>query len=333
MPVQIFFCYAHEDEALLNKLKRHLWPLQRQGLIDVWHDRDISAGTEWKHEISQHLNAANIILLLISPDFMYSDYCYSIEMQRALACHAEGAACVIPVLLRPVDWQGAPFAHLHCVPRDVKPITTWSNRDTAFADVAKSIREAIADLTTKVIVNERVQLDLSPEALQKRDEIKIISGAPTQAQIIRETIPPYVSGINSTNPSIFLNNFSQALQYQDVQNVELHTYIQLFVATCDDSVMLPSSGGQCEYGWKDIRKFMLADKLEFDFPQYTQRNPPLSGACANLPDTGNFYVVGTVDNKGFVLPIPHFVGAVFVFTCVTCGSESTWAWKSVYICG
>lgn len=81
------------------------------------------------------------------------------------------------------------------------------------------------------------RLDLTPEALQKLDEIKIIGGAPTQAQIIRETLPPYVSGLNSTNPSIFLNSFSQALQYQDVQNVELHIDIQHFVATCDDSVV------------------------------------------------------------------------------------------------
>ncbi len=150
---------------------------------------------------------------------------------------------------------------------------------------------------------------------------------------LRETIPPYVSGLHSTNPSIFLNSFSQALEYQDVQNVELHTHIQHFVATCDDTVILLSSRGQREYGWKDIRELMLADKLEFEFPQYVQRNPPLSGARANLQDRGNFYVLGMVDNKGFVLPIPHYVTAVFVFKCVTCGSESTWAWKSVYICG
>ena len=74
MPVTIFFCYAHEDEALLNKLKSHLRPLQRQGEIDVWHDRDISAGSEWELEIKKHLNEAYIILLLVSPDFIDSDY-------------------------------------------------------------------------------------------------------------------------------------------------------------------------------------------------------------------------------------------------------------------
>src|SRR5947208_10061471 len=102
MPVEIFFCYAHEDETLLNKLKAHLRPLQRQGLIDVWHDRDINAGQEWEQEISKHLNEAQIILLLISPDFMDSDYCYSKEMQRALERHEHREARVIPIILRHV---------------------------------------------------------------------------------------------------------------------------------------------------------------------------------------------------------------------------------------
>src|SRR5437763_9743683 len=107
MAVNIFFCYAHEDEDLLNKLKRHLWPLQRQGLINVWHDRDISAGTEWEHEISEYLDGAQIILRLVSADFMDSDYCYSIEMQRAMERHKHREAQVMPVILRPVYWKGA----------------------------------------------------------------------------------------------------------------------------------------------------------------------------------------------------------------------------------
>jgi len=84
MPVKIFFCYAREDEPLLNKLKTHLRPLQRENLIEVWCNRDISAGIEWETEIKEHLNAAQIVLLLVSPDFMDSDYCYSVEMKKAL---------------------------------------------------------------------------------------------------------------------------------------------------------------------------------------------------------------------------------------------------------
>src|SRR5205807_7987737 len=99
MPVKIFFCYAREDEALLNKLKTHLRPLQRQGLIEVWYDRDISAGKEWEQEIDTHLNTADMILLLISSDFMYSDYCYGTEMTKALERHECGEARVIPIIL------------------------------------------------------------------------------------------------------------------------------------------------------------------------------------------------------------------------------------------
>src|SRR5438045_5413886 len=118
MPVEIFCCYAHKDEALLNKLKTHLTPLQREGLIDVWHDRNISAGTEWEREIGQHLNTARIILLLVSPDFIDSDYCYGVEMKRAMERHERGEARVIPVILRPVYWKKAPFGKLQALPTD-----------------------------------------------------------------------------------------------------------------------------------------------------------------------------------------------------------------------
>src|SRR5690349_3048532 len=98
MAVKIFCCYAHEDEALLTKLKAHLRPLEREGVIELWHDRDISAGMEWEKAIDEHLNAAQVILLLVSPDFMGSNYGYSIEMHRAMERHERGEAKVIPII-------------------------------------------------------------------------------------------------------------------------------------------------------------------------------------------------------------------------------------------
>jgi len=149
MPVTIFFCYAREDVVLLNKLKTHLRPLQRQGLIDVWYDRDIRAGTEWEQEIKEHLNAAQLILLLVSPDFMDSDYCYSIEMQRALERHARSEAQVIPIILRPVYWRGAPFGKLQVLPTDAKPVKgpDWYDLDTALYDVTDGIRKVVEQLS------------------------------------------------------------------------------------------------------------------------------------------------------------------------------------------
>lgn len=143
MPVEIFCCYARQDEALLNKLKTHLSPLQREGLIDVWHDRNISAGILWEQEISQHLNSAHIILLLVSPDFMASDYCYSVEMKRAIERHERKEARVIPIILRPVHWQDTPLGSLQALPTDGKPITTWRRRDDAYWDIINGIKKLV----------------------------------------------------------------------------------------------------------------------------------------------------------------------------------------------
>jgi TIR domain len=142
-PLTVFFSYAHKDERLCRKLEKHLSLLRQQGLITEWHDRRIMPGTDWAHVIDTHLMTAQVILLLISPDFLASDYCYGVEMQRALEQNAQGSAQVIPIMLRPVDWKNAPFAFLQCLPRDAKPITQWKNQDEALMTVAKDIRSVI----------------------------------------------------------------------------------------------------------------------------------------------------------------------------------------------
>src|SRR6266516_1903013 len=146
MPVTIFCCYARKDKALLNELIAHLNPLQREGLIEVWHDREIPAGTEWESEIKQHLEAAQVILRLVSPDFMTSDYCYGIEMKRALERHASGEATVIPIILRPAYWHGKPLGTLQALPTDGKPVTAWQDLDTALYDVTHGIHTVVKQL-------------------------------------------------------------------------------------------------------------------------------------------------------------------------------------------
>lgn len=148
MAVKIFFCYAHEDEALLNKLKTQLRPLQRDGLIDVWYDRDISAGAEWEQEIRKHLNDAQIILLLISPDFMNSEYCYGIEMKRALERHERGEARVIPVILEYVYWQIAPLIKLQALPTDAEPILSknWYSQNEALYNIVQGVKKVVGEI-------------------------------------------------------------------------------------------------------------------------------------------------------------------------------------------
>lgn len=144
-PIEVFLSYAHKDERLKNKLRTHLSLLQRQGVIADWHDRDITAGDEWKGQIDTHLKRARIILLLVSPDFLASDYCYDVELKRAMSRHRAGRAVVIPVFLRPCDWKGAPFGKLQGLPTDAEPVTArrWSSQDEAFTVVARGIRAAV----------------------------------------------------------------------------------------------------------------------------------------------------------------------------------------------
>ena len=146
--IEVFFSYAHEDEKLRDELAKQLKLLERQGIISAWHDRQIVAGTEWGSAIDTHLDSAQVILLLVSPDFLASDYCWDIEVKRAMERHEAGEARVIPVILRPVDyWQEASFGKLQALPTNAKPVTTWENRDEAFRIVAQGIRNAIAQLT------------------------------------------------------------------------------------------------------------------------------------------------------------------------------------------
>lgn len=146
-PIEVFFSYSHRDEALRDELAKHLSILKQQGIIDVWYDREVTAGSEWESTISSHLNSADVILLLISADFLASQYCYDIELRRVLERHSAKEARVIPIILRPVDWSGALFSKLQALPRNSKAITTWTNQDEAFTDVAQGIRRAIEDLT------------------------------------------------------------------------------------------------------------------------------------------------------------------------------------------
>ncbi|MBE9139739.1 toll/interleukin-1 receptor domain-containing protein [Nodosilinea sp. LEGE 07088] len=130
-PLTLFISYSHGDDALKDDLVTHLAALKRQGKIRAWQDCDIEAGAEWDTETQQQLDAADLILLLISARFIASDRCYDQQIQRALQRHRDGTTRVIPVILRPCDWQNSPFSHLQPLPKDAKPITQWPDPDAA----------------------------------------------------------------------------------------------------------------------------------------------------------------------------------------------------------
>ena len=146
-PISVFYSYVSIDEDLRRELETHLSLLQKQRVISGWHQRKILAGSDWQDEVDRHLIEAQVILLLISVDFLASDYCYSVELKRALERHRAGEARVIPILLRPVFYESAPFSMLKMLPRDNLPITKWGNRDEAWVDVVRALRLVFADLS------------------------------------------------------------------------------------------------------------------------------------------------------------------------------------------
>ncbi len=168
-PIDVFISYSHKDDDLRSKLVTHLSSLKRQRKIADWFDQEIEAGSEWEAQLKERLESSPVILLLISADFLASDYCYDIEMKRAIERHKLGTALVIPIILRPCDLDGSPFMELQALPQDLKPITQWDDQDLAFLDVAKGIRRAVESLPS-----------IESKAKKERVASVFITGAPIE---------------------------------------------------------------------------------------------------------------------------------------------------------
>lgn len=144
--IKIFISYAHEDEDYKNKLIKHLIGLKRKSIIKEWHDRKILAGQHLDNEIDAHLLEADIILLMISVDFLNSEYCYEKEMQKALEMHNKNTARVIPIILRKCDWMDSPFSKLNALPTDAKDIKGWDDEDEAYMNIISGIKDVIKNI-------------------------------------------------------------------------------------------------------------------------------------------------------------------------------------------
>ncbi len=145
--LSLFYSYAHRDERYRAKLQTHLATLRREGRISEWHDRNITGGSEWKGEIEKQLNGARVILLLVSADFIHSDFCMSVELTRAIERHESVDARVIPIIVRPCDWKTTPFSKLQALPENGKPISKWKPQDDAYVDIVDGIRKVIDEMT------------------------------------------------------------------------------------------------------------------------------------------------------------------------------------------
>jgi internalin A len=147
--VRVFISYAHKDEEFRAQLDAHLKLFQRIRLIDKWDDRLIKPGEEWRGSIDENLEGADIILFLVSADFLNSDFSWNEEMMRALERHKTGEARVIPVIIRDCAWQEAKFAKLQALPKEGKAVTLWPDRDSAWRNVAEGIKKVAEEIHKK----------------------------------------------------------------------------------------------------------------------------------------------------------------------------------------
>lgn len=139
--LRLFVSYSHIDKVLKDRLVCHLRPLEHENLIEVWADHQISAGDDWDKEIAKKLSQADIVLTLVSIDFINSKYCYDIELEKALEKEAQGDTRVIPVILRSCLWTKSPLGRLKALPTDGKAVTTWQDTDEALTIVASGVRD------------------------------------------------------------------------------------------------------------------------------------------------------------------------------------------------
>jgi tetratricopeptide (TPR) repeat protein len=147
--VKVFYSYAHEDEVWRKRLDQHFSFLKREEKIVSWYDGELRAGEKWRGKIEEYLDSADIILLLVSAAFADSEFCYSVEMKRAMERHEDGEAVIVPILLHPCDWTNSPFAPLQALPRGDGAISEWQSTEKALYEVTRGVREVVEELIAK----------------------------------------------------------------------------------------------------------------------------------------------------------------------------------------
>lgn len=166
-PAKIFFCYSHKDESLRDELEKHLKMMERQGLIINWHDRRIVPGKNWSNTIDANLENSDIVLPLLSPDFLASDYCMEVEMKRAFELHTKGQLKIVPIVMRICDWKTSEFAKFQGLPNDMEPVKSskWFSDDEAFYTIVHGLKDVIneyfeeSEAISEVIGNIILPLD------------------------------------------------------------------------------------------------------------------------------------------------------------------------------
>ena len=138
-PIKCFISYSHKDKSMCNKLKNHLDALSRLYNIETWFDGKILPGGNIDEEIKKSLISADIVLLLVTTDFLASYYCYEKELSVAMERHNKGQCIVVPIIGKPIVSGKYIFSHLKYVPTDGKPISTFSPQYNGFHNACEGI--------------------------------------------------------------------------------------------------------------------------------------------------------------------------------------------------
>lgn len=176
--ISIFISYSHEDESYKDKLEKHLSILKRNNIVETWHDRKILPGEEWDKKIKNELENAQIILLLVSVDFLSSNYCYDIEIKRAVERHDKGEAVLIPIMLRKCDWNETSFSKIQALPKNAKPVKNFDDEDEAFYSIVEGIKSSIILLKKRKELNSKVEIISETNDLTIFHKIKLECDTP-----------------------------------------------------------------------------------------------------------------------------------------------------------
>ena len=148
-PVKLFICYSHKDESLKNKLVTFLFPLKQIGFIELWEASQLLLGEEITEEILKQINQVDIFLFLVSPDSISSKYINKIELKMAFELKKAKKAIIVPVILRPCNWELLKINKLHVAPVGAKPVTLWENKDQAFHKITLQIEKLVNSIIEK----------------------------------------------------------------------------------------------------------------------------------------------------------------------------------------
>ncbi|MGH3449661.1 MAG: TIR domain-containing protein [Haloechinothrix sp.] len=145
-PLKLFLSYAHEDRDLVTELRKHLAPLRHEQIVADWYDREVMAGQDWDREIRAQLESSDLVIVVVSADFVASDYAYGRELALALRLHDQGRLRLLPVIGRNCKWQNLPLARLQVLPEGAVPISSWDQRDDALVSVVVGVERVAREI-------------------------------------------------------------------------------------------------------------------------------------------------------------------------------------------